>query len=672
MRLSWSVSGNRTPHGLAIVGIVIPIIAAALVIAAIPATVRQVPHATSGFWALTVLALLIDVTLFTIGPHPRQVPRTTLSACFTFAIFLLGQIGPAIVVQAIAGAAGAVVQRLALRRGVLLCSRLVLSLAAAELIIYVIRIRPVVRPGTALTGPEYVAVALTAAVWFVVGYALLVLARLALSREERATTAAELRESLLITTVFLLLVSPLIATLDGWWRGLILIPLIALNRVRRDITEREQQLNHEPVSGVLNRRGLVSSFQELVGAGILGAPAPQPLAIVMVNAEKLVSVSRRLGRDVYEKLVAVAASRLARAFGANWVGRLAGEGFAVLMPGLVEADALAEGRRVVEVLTPPIEVESIPFTLDPAVGIALSPGDGLDFDILVSKAEVAMADARQMGDHARLYTPAAADLLQHRVTLLAELQAALHDPARADEVRLVYQPQVDPRTGQLVGVEALVRWTHPEWGPVNTEDLIAAVEPTEVMHVLTDRVIHKVTSQLQDWNRRGFRVRAAVNISGGDLHDPGFPAALDAALRAHAVNPGQFVVEITETLLTEPGRVGRAANAIAALGVGLSLDDFGTGYASLRLVRELPVTEVKIDRTYIQAMVADPTERALVLGIYHLARALNLTIVAEGVEDQATTELLARLPGTIGQGWHFGRAMSAGDLEAWGRERRVA
>jgi EAL domain-containing protein (putative c-di-GMP-specific phosphodiesterase class I) len=217
-------------------------------------------------------------------------------------------------------------------------------------------------------------------------------------------------------------------------------------------------------------------------------------------------------------------------------------------------------------------------------------------------------------------------------------------------------------------VEALVRWTHPQWGAVATEELIAAIETSEVMPLLTRHIIDKVTAQLQAWKDKGFTVRASVNVSVRDLHDDALAERLHDALHSHTLNPAQFTVEITEgMMITDATRVARAADTIAALGVGLSLDDFGTGHASMQQLRLLPLTEVKIDRSYVTHMTSNQAERAIVTSVHQFARALQLDLVAEGVEDAETAALLAHLPGTIGQGWYFGRPMTASEFEEWRR-----
>jgi EAL domain-containing protein (putative c-di-GMP-specific phosphodiesterase class I) len=225
---------------------------------------------------------------------------------------------------------------------------------------------------------------------------------------------------------------------------------------------------------------------------------------------------------------------------------------------------------------------------------------------------------------------------------------------------VVYQPQLAVNTRKLSGAEALVRWTHPVWGPVRPDEMIEAVEPTEVMHLLTLHILDRVGAQVREWNERGFRLRIAVNVSVQDLHDPDFPRQVSNTLDRYGISAEQLTVEITERMLIEDGqRVARAAERVRQLGVGLSLDDFGTGHASMEQLQVLPLTEVKIDKRYVAGLTNDASKRAIVTSIHQLAKAMGLSIVAEGVEDEETAAALATLPETIGQGWHFGKPVPA-------------
>jgi EAL domain-containing protein (putative c-di-GMP-specific phosphodiesterase class I) len=201
---------------------------------------------------------------------------------------------------------------------------------------------------------------------------------------------------------------------------------------------------------------------------------------------------------------------------------------------------------------------------------------------------------------------------------------------------------------------------------VNTQELINAIESSTAMRLLTRHVLATVIAQLHHWNVNNVRLRAAVNVSVRDLHDPDFIPYLHEALREHQVPARQLTVEITEgMLITDTHQVARAAASLAELGVGLSLDDFGTGYTSVQQLSQIPVTEVKIDRSYISRIASDPGQHAIVVGIHALARTLQLDVVAEGVEDADTVRTLAALPATIAQGWYYARPMPPDELVAW-------
>ena len=260
------------------------------------------------------------------------------------------------------------------------------------------------------------------------------------------------------------------------------------------------------------------------------------------------------------------------------------------------------------------------------------------------------------------------DVASRRVALLAELRTVLLDPRRHDEIAVVYQPQVLLRTRRLVGAEALVRWTHPDWGPVAPTELLDAVETSEVMPLLTRHMLDRVAAQVRVWRERGWRLRVAVNVSMHDLNAPAFPAYVAEVLRRHEIPPGCLTIEVTErVLVSDNARVAEAAAEILRIGAGLSLDDFGTGYASLQQLRLLPLTEVKIDKSYVSDLAHDKAKRAIVRSVHDLASSLGLSVVAEGVEDAVTATALARFPGVIGQGWYFGRPVPADVLdEQWG------
>ena len=641
-------------------------VAAAVIVWALPGTIRFLPDAPSAFWAMAVGALVVDLPLFGLVSREDPRIRSALSVCFTFAIFVQWGVGPAVIVQAVAGAVSAVGQRYAPGAGTFLVSRLVVATATAQLFVGLGDPRPVTRQGTGLNGGDLLTFFMLSAIWFVVSYGLLAVARTTARAIPVRHTLSDMRVDMVTTATAVLVVAPLLTTIRGWWSLLIAAPLILYNQLAREQVRREQRLGREPESGLLNRQGLNAGLQAITAGDLVAPQGPRPFGIVLVNFESVLDINRTLGREMYEKVVGVASRRLIEAYGQDRAARLSGEGIVILMPDLTEPDAVPATEAAVSLLDPLVEVDDIPFALDPAGGVALSPMHGRDLGTLLMKAELAAAEARRTGHRAVLYVRKAAESAERRILLLRELHTLLRDPARHHELTVLYQPQVYIDTGQLAAVEALLRWTHPQWGPIPTDELIGAIEPSEIMHMLTRHVLATVAEQMRRWNAQGEPLRVSVNVSVQDLHEADFVAELSAMVREYDLAPRQLVIEITERMLiTDMDRVNQVAHELAQYGIGLSLDDFGTGYASLQQLRQLPLQEVKVDRTYVNNMVDNPADRAIVTSVHQLAQALGVDVVAEGVEDERTAQALATLTGTIGQGWYFGRPMAAEDLRHW-------
>jgi EAL domain-containing protein (putative c-di-GMP-specific phosphodiesterase class I) len=316
-------------------------------------------------------------------------------------------------------------------------------------------------------------------------------------------------------------------------------------------------------------------------------------------------------------------------------------------------------------------VDGQPFVISASIGVALYPNHGLDPITLVRHAELAMYEAKRRNDTTVIYTPQMDGTSAPRLSLLADLRRALEDLAHRDEITIFYQPQVAINSGEVVGAEALLRWHHPDSGPVNVEDILQVAEHSPVMRQLTLRVVDDVASQLAQWNSTGLSLRASVNVSARDLDAPELVNHIVAALEWRQVRPTQLTLEVTETALMEQlGPVQATLQRLADLGITVALDDFGTGYSSLAHVRRLPVTEIKIDRSFTSRMAKDPGDNAIVRSTIHLARDLGLRVVAEGVEDTETYDMLAEAGCDIAQGWLIARPMPAAQFVRWLHEYR--
>jgi predicted signal transduction protein with EAL and GGDEF domain len=634
----------------------------------VPAVFRFAPHTPAQFWVLAVLAVLVDVPLMAVEKDRVQM-QSSLSVGICLAIFMLWGSYPAIVVQGLVGAVSTVGQRYKMFGSVFATARFVLAFAAIGLFSFLSRPHPVFGlEATTLRSRDVLWIMELAAIWAIVCYGLLFVGPLLLGSLTTRQTYEPAFDDLLLSVTTLFFVPLLVVAMPGWWILLATAPLLVVGLSTRMRIRQEQRLRHDEVTTLQNRSGLI---RQIEGITLSDRVRVRPFAVTAVHSGAAVpELVSFLGRDVYDGVLREFAQRLRDAFGDSHVARLSGEGFILLLPDLSESAVIALATQAGHLLSEPVEVGGLPFQFRCVAGVAFSPEHGRDLSVLLPKAELAHATALREDRDVVVYAPQAATSTRHRIAVISELYAALRDPLRQDEIRLHYQPQVELGTGLLVGVEALVRWTHPVWGPVPPDDFIEEIEASEVIHLLTRHVVRTAVAQIREWNDLGFPVRVSVNASAQDINDASFTNDVGATLRAHGVRPNQLALEITErTFLADTVRTARAAARIVNLGVTLSIDDFGTGYASMQQLRLLPLSEVKIDRSYVHAMLSDRSARAIVTSVHQLCGALGLTCLAEGIEDERTANALAQLPGTVGQGWYFGRPVPAPELYCQWRGR---
>ena len=652
--LSWSVYAAVLAAG------------AAVVLVSVARTVRFLPEAPREFWLLSVVALLVELSPLTIPNDRRPPSRVAISLCLTFAIFLLWGSAVAIVVQALALSVAALRDRRPLTDFAFGVARFSLAFQAAGWAEDRVG-HPPITVGTDIGEFGVVVVLVTALVWMLVDVGVIALVLTANGRSAWLRWAGPpLYHDLAASGALLLLAPALITAPTGWAVALLAVPLVLFGQVSRILWAQERNLNRDPVTQLQNVRGLAVSVDRLITAGSLTSDPPR-LGFLLVRLDGLGEVLNVFGSLVTDRLLSRVGERLTADTASEdaVTGRVAAD-FVVLLPRADIARAERVAAAVAQGLMAPIDVDGVPFPIRPTIGIAIAPEDGTDIGALTARAETAIMDAQRT--RAPLQAVHAGDEIEagRRLSLLADLRAAIEQPTHASELFVLYQPQVRIEDGRLVGVEALVRWQHPERGLVDTADMILTAEASGVIQLLTLRVIDDVLAQLAAWAADDLRLRASVNVSAKDFASDRFARQVQLRLLRHEVPPKQLELEITETSLAVANpSVDRTVADLIDMGVGLSLDDFGTGFASLQQLRRYPLRELKIDRSYITAMADSSADYAVVTSITDLATKLGLRVVAEGVEDATTVALLGRIGPLIGQGWYYGRPMSGPDLVAW-------
>ena len=426
----------------------------------------------------------------------------------------------------------------------------------------------------------------------------------------------------------------------------------------RGLAETRRQAVTDELTGLPNRRAFLGALHDATAAG----PRRQTAAVLLLDLDRFKDVNDSLGHATGDELLRVVAARLAGVLRPRDVfARLGGDEFAVLSPVSRAEDATIVAARLAGALDDPFEIGAAVLHVDASIGIALFPDQAADADELLQLADLAMYAAKERGAPALVYDDERDGAGRDRLELVAQLRSAIP----SGQMFLEYQPKIALDTGRIVGVEALVRWRHPERGVLGPQHFVELAESSGTMRALTGAVLDLALAQTRRWHDAGMALTVAVNVSPSDLVDGAFPDRVERALAAHELPPGALVIEITENHVMEDREAAtRALERLRLLGVGLSVDDFGTGYSSLAYLVELPVTEVKLDRAFVKPLIERPRASSVVHSTVRLAGALDLVVVAEGVEDAATLEALQCFGCDQAQGFHIGRPTVADQVAA--------
>jgi diguanylate cyclase (GGDEF)-like protein/PAS domain S-box-containing protein len=421
-----------------------------------------------------------------------------------------------------------------------------------------------------------------------------------------------------------------------------------------------RQALYDGLTGLPNRR----LFDQELHRSVRDAPeAGERVALLMMDLDQFKEVNDALGHHVGDQLLRGVADRLTSTFADSLVARLGGDEFAIVLRGRIDGhEATTVAGRIRSTLVEPFPMGDLRLQTSASVGIALFPDHADDVATLVQRADVAMYLAKRSGSGAAVYRAEDDRSSVERLTLIGDLP----DAVAMEQFELHVQPCIDLRTGEVVRAEALVRWNHPRLGRLGPDRFIELAELSGAITPLTRWVLREGLVATQGWREAGHRIGLAVNLSVRNLYEPDLVAVISRELTAAGVAPVDLVLELTESeLMDDPGLAKEVFTALGELGVGTAVDDFGTGYSSLTFLRDLPLQEVKIDRSFVAEMHRRSEEFTIVRSMIDLGHNLGLRVVAEGVEHAEDLQLLRRLGCDLAQGFHLAAPMPVDDLPTW-------
>jgi len=411
------------------------------------------------------------------------------------------------------------------------------------------------------------------------------------------------------------------------------------------------------LTGLPNRRHLAQRAQVAVGTGQGG------IALLSIDLDRFKGVNDTFGHHVGDEMLRATAIRLQAGMReGDLVARTGGDEFICLLhPPVSRSIAQARAQELHLLLKAPMELQGLHLNVAASIGVAVSPGDGTDFEGLLKSANWAMRAAKRRQSRVEMHTSRLDDNDSWRLLLLNEFRDAM----RRSELVVHYQPKVHFASRRVVGVEALVRWQHPQHGLLQPDAFLPAVEQTELIRDMTEYVLHQAVGQCTAWRADGLALSVAVNLSTRSIPDLELVGSIKRCLKKFEFPAEALELEITESsAMADPAHGLKTLHTLEKLGVLLSVDDYGMGYGSLDYLRKLPVKVLKLDRSFISRMHASHADAAIVRSTLELARHLHMDVVAEGVEDAGCFEALGELGCYAAQGYYLSRPVAAGQLKA--------
>jgi diguanylate cyclase (GGDEF)-like protein len=433
-----------------------------------------------------------------------------------------------------------------------------------------------------------------------------------------------------------------------------------LEQLRQEAVVRQYQAQHDALTGLPNRALFVEQLEQALEL----SPSEGRVAVMLIDLDGFKEVNDTLGHHTGDAVLQAVAQRLAPLSASNnLVARLGGDEFSVLLRSAPEDGTIAVlADQVVNLIGQPLGVDGLLLDVRASLGVAVSPPLSQDAGGLLRHADIAMYAAKGSGGGAHFYDRAEDRSTLRRLRLATELRRAIE----RNDLDVWYQPVVQLDTGAVVSCEALLRWSHDQFGPISPVEFIPVAESAGLIDQLTWWVLETALLQARVWREMFPDLSVAVNLSARSLMSLDISRRVDQALRAAQLVPTALTLELTESsAMADPQSSERALRDLQALGVNLSIDDYGTGFSSLSRLKHLPFQELKIDRSFVKEMIYDKGDEAIVRSTIELARNLGRTVTAEGVEDQATLQHLRNLGCHAAQGFFLARPLPAPQCEAW-------
>jgi diguanylate cyclase (GGDEF)-like protein len=617
------------------------------------------------FWVLATMIVLGDIwPIVTPGRSNAEAPVASV----TFGLGALFACGlpVALLLRAVSCFAVCVAERKALHRAAFNAAAVTLSTVAAWAVLYGVGIRWQAKDATNPHIGSLGWLLLAGLVCFGVHYLIITTAVSMHAREPLRCTIGRTFGFQFFVNGCLVGTAPLVALAIRSQSPLMLLlfafPFAAIYVNAAISVQREHQAHHDELTGLSNRKLLATKLDATLAQA---TSSGTKVGFLLLDLDRgLKEVNDTLGHAVGDRLLRLVAHRLTHSIRpGDFVARLGGDEFAVLLPAVRDASVAREvAARLRAAVAEPIRLEGMSFVIEVSIGIAMYPDDAASGELLMQRADVAMYLAKQRRSGVERYVAELDRNSPSRLALFGDLRRALD----RGELELHYQPKVNLGDRRVAGMEALVRWQHPDRGVVPPGDFIPQVQQSYLMREVTAFVIDSALGQAAQWKQAGIGAQVSLNVSGRDLLDSGLADLVAEGLGRHKLAPDSLLLEIDERVLTsEPAHAVATAEALSEIGVALSLDDFGTGYSSLVRLKRLPVTEVKVDASFVGRLLESPDDLVVVKSIVDLAAALGIRSVAEGVETADIAAALLGMGCVAGQGWYFCKPLNAASATAW-------